>query len=162
MAKRKLYWTRETNILGTNVWLGTRDKSVNEQVAANLEFDPIKRLNSKLKSGYMFRSPNVDPNRLGTVFGTLEQIAGSINIWAERDTKSEKITAYAIVEDKSDAAMFAWAQVELFQKWDEAKQAEARAEEKRKPQKVKINKDGTIRVKVTQTILEGDEDETGL
>lgn len=162
MATRKLYWSKETNVFGTAVWLGTKDKSVNQQVAANMPFDPIKRLQPKLKKGYQFRSPGISFDKFQSVFETLEQISGPINIWAERDEKTENITAYAVVEEKSDAAMFAWAQVETFQKWSDAQQAEAKAEAKRKPQKVRINKDGTIRVRVTQTTLSGEEDETGL
>lgn len=156
MATRKLYWTKSSSMFGTNVWLGTKDKKVNLQVAENFEFDPISKLSPKLKDGYLFRSPNIDPDRFPEVFGTLEQISGPINIWAEQDTNSEKITAYAAVEDRMDAAMFAYAQVEIFQKWSKALEEEARAEAKRKPQKLKINKDGTITVRVTTTTLADD------
>lgn len=163
MAYKKLRWARETNVFGTNVWLHDKNKEfLNEEVVENLEFDPIKRLSPRLRTGYFFRSPNIPAHKWPSVFETLPQIEGKINIWAEYDTKTEKTTAYAIVEDKSDAAMWAWAQVENFQKWSTAQQEEARAEAKKKPQKVKINKDGTVTIRVTSTTLEGEEDETGL
>jgi hypothetical protein len=113
-----------------------------------------------LRSGYFFRSPGINPHQWQSVFNTLEQIVGKINIWAEYDTKTEKTTAYAIVEDKSDAAMWAWATVETFQKWSEPQQTEARAEARKKPQKVKINKDGTVTIRVTTTTLADDEETT--
>lgn len=163
MAYKKLRWARETNVFGTKVWLHDKNKEfLNEEVIENLEFDPIKRLSPRLRTGYFFRSPNIPTHKWPGVFETLPQIEGKINIWAEYDTKSEKTTAYAIVEDKSDAAMWAWAQVETFQKWSTAQQEEARAEARKKPQKIKINKDGTVTIRVTSTTLEGEEDETGL
>ena len=158
MAYKKLRWAKDTNVFGTTVAYHTKDKSLNEEVVSSLEFDPIKRLSPRLRTGYFFRSPDIKPDQWSGVFATLEQIVGKINIWAELDTKTEKITAYAIVEDRSDAAMWAWAQVETFQKWSAAQQEEAR----KKPQKIKINKDGTVTIRVTTTTLEGEEDETGL
>lgn len=162
MAYKKLRWARDTNVFGTTVAYHTKDKALNEEVASNLEFDPIKRLSPRLRTGYFFRSPDIKSHQWPGVFATLEQIVGKINIWAELDTKTEKVTAYAIVEDRSDAAMWAWAQVETFQKWSTAQQEEARAEARKKPQKIKINKDGTVTIRVTTTTLEGEEDETGL
>lgn len=156
MSTRKLYWDRDTNMFGTTVFLGTKDKTVKVQVAENMEFDPISRLSSKLKEGYLFRSPNIVPSMFPHVFESLNMITGSVNIWVEQDKKSEKLTGYAVVEDKMDAGMFAFANVENWQKWSTEKEAEAKAEAKRKPQKVKINKDGTITVKVTATTLADD------
>lgn len=162
MAYKKLRWKRNSNVFGTTVYMHTKDMSLNEEVVTNFEFDPIKRLSPRLRTGYFFRSPDIKNEKWPAVFETLNQIVGKINIWAEYDTKTEKITAYAVVEDKSDAAMWAWAQVETFQKWSAAQQDEARAEARKKPQKIKINKDGTITIRVTTTTLEGEEDETGL
>jgi hypothetical protein len=156
MATKKMYWSKETTIFGTSVWMGTKDKSINLKVADNLEFNPISKLSPKLKTGYLFRSPNIDPDYLQSVFETLEQITNGINIWVELDQKTEKYTAYACLEDRYDANMFAFAQVEVFQKWSEEKQAAAKVEAKRKPQKVKINKDGTVTIKVTSTTLADD------
>ena len=159
---KRFRFDRETNVFGTRVQMHLKDGSQNEQIAENMEFDPVKRLSPRLRSGYFFRSPDIKSYQWQGVFNTLEQIAGKINIWAEYDTKTEKTTAYAIVEDKSDAAMWAWATVETFQKWSVEKQDEARAEARKKPQRVKVNKDGTVTITVTSTTLSGDEDETGL
>jgi hypothetical protein len=157
---KRFRFERETNVFGTRVSMHLKDGSQNEQIAENMEFDPIKRLSPRLRSGYFFRSPGINPHQWQSVFNTLEQIVGKINIWAEYDTKTEKTTAYAIVEDKSDAAMWAWATVETFQKWSEPQQTEARAEARKKPQKVKINKDGTVTIRVTTTTLADDEETT--
>ncbi len=153
MTTRKLMWNRETNIFGTTVHAVTRDKSVKIKLAENMEFDPIGRLDSKLKEGYLFRSPNIDPDLLPLVFESLNMISGPVNLRLEQDKKSEKLTGYAVVQDKMDAGMFAFANVEHWQKWSIALEEEARAEAKLKPQKVKINDDGTVTVKVTTTTL---------
>lgn len=161
MATRKLYWTRESNLFGTTVYAGTKDKSVNIKVVENMEFDPVKRLDKKLKSGYLFRSPDIEAELFSHVFESLNMITGPVNIWVEQDKKTEKLTGYARVEEKMDAGMFAFANVETWQKWSEEKEAEAKTEAKQKPQKVKINKDGTITVRVTQTTLSDDPQSAG-
>jgi hypothetical protein len=153
MATRKLQWNRTTNIFGTTVKLRSRDGSYEIQVAENMDFDPVARLDSKLKEGYLFRSPQIESNLFPHVFESLNMISGPVNIWIEQDKKSEKLIGYAVVQDKMDAGMFAFANVEHWQKWSNELEAESRAEAKRKPQKIKINKDGTIKVKVTTTTL---------
>jgi hypothetical protein len=140
-------------MFGTTVHAVSRDKSVSIKLAENMRFDPTDRMDSKLKEGYLFRSPNLDPILLPRVFESLNMIAGPVNIWLEQDKASEKITGYAVVQEKTDAGMFAFANVEHWQKWSNVLEAEARADAKRKPQKVKVNKDGTIRVTVTATTL---------
>lgn len=156
---KRFRFDRETSMFGTRVQIHLKDGSQNELLVENMEFDPIKRLSPRLRSGYFFRSPGIKPDQWESVFKTLEQIAGKINIWAEYDTKTEKTTAYAIVEDRSDAAMWAWATVETFQKWSVEKQKEARAEAREKPQRVKINPDGTVTVKVTSVSIAPSETE---
>jgi hypothetical protein len=153
MATRKLLWNRTTNIFGTTVQARSRDGSYQIKVIENMEFDPIARLDSKLKDGYLFRSPNLDLDIIPHVFESLNMLSGSVNVWLEQDKKSEKLTGYAVVQEKMDAGMFAFANVEHWQKWSTELEAEAKAEAKRKPQKIKINKDGTVRVRVTTTTL---------
>lgn len=156
MATRKLYWSKTSTMFGTSVIARTKDKSFEVQVAENMEWDPICRLDSDLKVGYLFRSPDLAPGLFQKAFESLNMISGPVNIWAEQDKKTEKITGYAIVQEKMDAGMFAFANVEHWQKWSETQQEEARAEAKQKPQKVKINKDGTVTVRVTATTLKDD------
>ena len=156
MATRKLYWNKQSSMFGTTVTVGTKDKSVDITVAENMEFDPIKRLDTKLKTGYLFRSPNIESDLFSHVFESLNMITGPVNIWVEQDKKTEQLTGYAVVQEKFDAGMFAFANVEHWQKWSDEKQAEAKVDAKRKPQKVKINKDGTVTIKVTTTTLADD------
>lgn len=150
---KKLVWTQETDFFGTKVWLQTKDQSYKELVAENLKTDPLSKLNTKLKDGYLFRNPRTDVDTLASVFETVESLEGPVNLWAELDDKTKVVTTYARIQDAGDATMFAFAQVETFQKWSDEKDKEERKEAKRKPQKLKVNKDGTVRVKVTATSL---------
>lgn len=154
MATQKLLWSRESNIFGTTVRAVSRDKTVDIALVENMGFDPIARLDPKLKEGYLFRSPNIEPGLMPHVFESLNMIAGPVNVWLERDKKSESLTGYAVVQEKMDAGMFAFANVEHWQKWNTELEAEARAAAKAKPPKIKINKDGTARVKVTVTSID--------
>lgn len=157
MAIKKLKWSTETNIFGTKIWLENPDKSFREMVAENLSVDPFAKLNKRLKQGYLFRNPRTDVSQLASVFDTVQTFEDKYNIWAELDDKSNMITTYVRVADKSDATMFAFSQVETFQKWSDEKDKEARKEARRRPQKLKINKDGTVSVKVTAISLSDSE-----
>ena len=157
MANEKLNWIKETNMFGTKISLVNKDNSFNEVVVENLDIDPFTKVNKKLKSGYLFRNPKTDVSHLSSVFETIQHFEGQTNIWAEMDNKSKTITTYVRIVDNADAAMFAFSQVENFQKWSDDLDNEARKEAKRKPQKVKINKDGTVTVKVTATSLADDD-----
>lgn len=156
MASKKLYWNTETDFFGTKVWLGTKDKSINHLIVENLTFNPVSKFDKKLKTGYLFRNPTADMSELKSVFDTIEVCEGPVNLWAEYDPKKENTVVYARLQDKSDATMFAFAQVETFQKWSDAQDKEAKTEAKKKPQKLKINKDGTVTVKVVATTLADD------
>ena len=156
MAVKKLNWSTETNIFGTKIWLENKDKSFREVVAENLTSDPFAKSNRRLKQGYLFRNPNTEISQLASVFETVQSFEDTFNIWAEVDDKTNVVTTYVRVADKSDATMFAFSQVETFQKWSDQLDKDARKEARRKPQKIKFNKDGTVRVKVTAVSLSDD------
>jgi hypothetical protein len=68
-----------------------------------------------------------------------------------KDKKS--ITALIKFAEQSDAALFGWTNVQVWQKWSIELEAEAALEAKKKPPKVKIGKDGRVTVKVTVSTL---------
>lgn len=156
MATKKLKWTTETNIFGTKIVLENADQTYSEIVAENLTTDPFLKRDNGLKTGYLFRNPTTDVSQLASVFETVESFENKFNIWAELDEKTKNITTYVRVSDKSDATMFAFSQVETFQKWSDDLDKQARKEARRRPQKIKVNKDGSVRVRVTATTLADD------
>lgn len=156
MAVKKLKWTTETNIFGTRIVLENADQTYSEVVAENLKNDPFVKRDSRLRTGYLFRNPATDVSQLASVFETVESFENKFNIWAELDDKTKTLTTYVRVADASDATMFAFSQVETFQKWSDDLDKQARQEARRRPQKIKVNKDGTVRVRVTATTLADD------
>lgn len=156
MKATKLKFTAETDMFGTRVWVESADQSYRELAADYMESNPLDKSNSKLKKGYLFRNPHTDISELGSVFETLGAFENRFNIWAEKTEKD--LVTYVRAADASDATMFAFAQVETFQKWSDDLDREARKEARRKPKKLKINKDGTITVTVTATTLADHQD----
>lgn len=155
MPTKVLKLKSETTSLGVNVTLSSKDGSYNVKLAEYLDSDPLKNNKSKLKGGYLFRSPKITVDNWADTLKTLHSIDGNFAITAKLEQTKEndpQVTAWARFEDKTDAAMFAWSNVEVWQKWSDALEEEAKAEAK-KANKLTITKDGRITGKVTVTTL---------
>ena len=158
----QLKFTRTTDMFGTTITLSNKDKSFSEVIATNLDFDPIKKMSKTLKDGYLFRSPGISTNDWTDTLKSIKNIEGEFRITAQVEQEKNKkptITALIRFKEKSDCAIFAWSNLEVWQKWSDELEAEAQKEAKeykkalKNPQKVKINKDGTVTVKATVTTL---------
>ena len=152
MATKQLKLKTETDFFGTSVTLATKNGDKSFVIGTRVPYDPLKKLSKTLAVGYLFRSPNVKPEDLSEIWPTIEGFEGKAVFSAIVDTKSDEVTAFVKIEDKSDATMFAFTH-SIFEKWSAEKQAEAEAKAKEKPQKVTINDDGTVTVKVESVTL---------
>lgn len=89
---------------------------------------------------------------------TLYSLEGTFSIRAILERKKDTpdtVIGYATFENKDDAAIFAWSNVEQWQKWDDAKEAEYQEEKKKQPVKPTINKDGSVTVTVQVSSISG-------
>lgn len=147
MATKKLKLNTETNMFGTNVWLETSDGSKKWQMGDGLSYDPSSKLSKKIKDGYLFRSPGIDPELLSEIWDTIESFTGQLQITAQYDDKEDSITTYARIQERGDATMFAFAH-NTFEKWSDEKEADekAKAKQKQKALSGTVNDDGTVRV----------------
>lgn len=155
MASISLRLKGESNIFGTTVSVLNKDKSYIKVVAENLDFNPLKNMKSSLKEGYLFRNPNLTEDILETTINSLRNVDGPYSFVIKMDKNTNKLYALIRFKEKNDAAVFAWTNVENWQKWSDAQEAEeaAAAKERNKPLKAKVNKDGTVTVKVKVTTL---------
>ena len=94
MASVSLKLKSQKTVFGTTVSMVSRNKDVDQVLAQNLDFDPLKNHKAKMDKGYLFRSPDI-----------------TTDVW------------------------------------------DLTAKERKKPLKAKVNKDGTITVKVKVTTL---------
>jgi hypothetical protein len=156
MPSRVLKLKSETNSLGTTVYLVDKNRSYNEKIVEYLDYNPLKNNKANLTGGLLFRSPDIAADVWPGTLETLSRIDGEFSITARLTTdknKKQQITAWARFSDKNDAAMFAWANVQHWQKWSDAQDAEDRAETKSKKNTLKITKDGRLVGNVTLTTL---------
>lgn len=147
MSTKKLKLVTETNMFGTNVWLENRDGSKRWSLGEGVTYDPSPKLAKKMSGGYLFRSPNTDPELLSGIWDTVEHFTGQVHLTAEYDDKEDSVTTFARIGEKSDATMFAFAH-NTFEKWSDEKESEAKAKAKAKQKALKgtVNDDGTVRV----------------
>lgn len=159
MARKKLKWQATGDMFGHDLYLVLPEKDAVDvggkridrvQVGQAIAFNPVSRFNSKLNTGYLFRSPRTDPSDLAMVWDTLEQFAGDHRLWSEFEKKDDgiEITTFALISEQSEATMFAFAH-SSFEKWSHDKEKADRAERRRKPTKLRVTKDGRLKGKIT-------------
>lgn len=153
MATKNLKLTSKTDMFGTTVTLGTGRGATTFNVGTNLDFDPLPKLSKNMSKGYLFRSPNVKPDHLAEIWPTIQDFSGDVSFTATLDVETEKVTALVRIEDRYDATNFAFAH-SIFEKWSDEKQAAAESKQEAKEAEVlKVNEDGTVRIKVEVTTL---------
>lgn len=149
MARKKTKWKIEGDMFGKNLQVVLPDGEL-ISVGQNLQYDPISQFDKKLKTGYLFRSPQVDPRELASIWDTLQNFSQPHLIWVEFEKKDDKteLTAFARFDDRGEATMFAFSH-SSFEKWSDEKEKADKLERKRKPNKLRVTKDGRIKGTVT-------------
>jgi hypothetical protein len=155
MARSKLEFQVISDMFGTTVQLVDGEEI--HQVGTDLNYDPLSKLNTKLKKGYLFRNPRATPALISTIWDTVENLTGAVNVWTEverEEHKDPQYISYVRIAEAGDATMFAFTHNE-FEKWgDDKEKADAKARKAAsKPLKVHVNKDGRIRAKVSVETL---------
>jgi hypothetical protein len=154
VARKKLKWDVAGDMFGTNVRLAVPNGDP-VVVGHRLSGDPIKRMDGKLKEGYLFRSPKANPDDLATIWATLEHFTGPYKVWVEcesKDDQTAELTAFARISDRGEATMFAFSH-SSFEKWSDEKEKADAKERRRKPTKVRVTKDGRLTARVTVETL---------
>lgn len=162
--REKLTWTHSEGVLGHSYALTARSDSWT--VAENLDNESLAK-NRSLRKCYWFRAPRISLERLATTLDFVDSFDDSfdLEVWVNRPTEAELektpkaecwFDASLKVTGAGDAATLAWSLTEIWMKWDKAQENEFKQNLKpKKALKVKVDKDGNIRVqgKVTATSL---------
>jgi hypothetical protein len=154
MARKKMKWLVSGDMFGHDLWITAADKH-KFPVGKQISYDPTARFDSKLKTGYLFRSPRVNPDDLANIWQTLRQFTQPHNVWVEFEDKDDdrvELTAFARIVDGSEATMFAFSH-NIFEKWSDEKEAADKKDRKRQPSRIRISKDGRLRGRVTVETL---------
>ena len=155
MSRTKLAFQVIGDMFGKSVQIVDGDEI--HTAGTDLQYDPIAKLNTKLKKGYLFRNPKATPELIATIWTTIENFTGDVNVWTEvehTEGKDPQYTSFVRVADAGDATMFAFSHNE-FEKWgDDKEKADVKARKAAsKPLKVHVTKDGRIRARVTVETL---------
>ena len=139
----------DTGIFGTRIMLdGTT-------ITDYMGFDPLEGRNTKVKDGYWFRWPDCNVNAVQPALEHLEQIEGGYNWWFRQRVDGEKTTVdgFIVIADKMEATMFAVSHMAQWQKWSRAQETEAAKERRRKPNTLRVTKDGRVKARVTVSTI---------
>lgn len=141
-------------MFGTTVFLENKTEKTQTLVLENVDFNPLQNHKSSLSDGYLFRSPNVNPDNWYDILSSLPNLEDSYNLWAVKQDKI--VNCFVRIKNQSDAAVFALANTEHWQKWSKEKEEEYKVEQKakKKKPKLKVNKDGSVTVRVTVETLD--------
>lgn len=120
-------------------------------LAANLESD-WRKLRGRLNADYFwFRAPKITLPQLTKTIQNLSDLSHKFEfkLWHDADTNTWD--ASLKLSDHMDAASWAWSHTEMWAKWSDAEEKEWK--QSQKPRKLKVNKDGSVKVKVTVSTL---------
>jgi len=159
MSSTKLRLKSQKGTLGYDVYLRSKGGTHDVLVAENLGYDPLKKHSTKVKEGYMFRSPGIATEDWSGTLRSLGNTDGNFSITAEiaKDERrgGDRVTAWIKFAEREDAAMFAWTNVEVWQKWSDEQEKEAQEEAKQSKKrniKATVDKDGNIQIKGKVTV----------
>lgn len=145
----------ENTLYGYNISLVDHDDQLQGMIATKLDHDPLASMTGDLDQGYWFRAPEVTLDQLGDALDSLEYVNTVHNLTVKRVVQTGCFTAYARFQDRSDAAMFAFNQLEVFQKWSNAQQQELEQAMSSRSLEVEFDSDGITRnVTITVETLE--------
>ena len=154
MSTKKLEFASDSGMFGTTISLRSKDRSFDHVIVKSMPTNPLEKMDQTVDGGYLFRSPSIGEDAWESTMKVLARMGGPFNLSAVLDSESKSVTAHLRIANKDDAVTFAWANVDIWQKWSDA-QEEALKEEisKAKKTKIKVGKDGRITIKGTVTTL---------
>lgn len=155
MSTKNLGFSAITDMFGTSVQMVSDDGKHQSIIAERLPSNPMEKMVDMIDGGYMFRSPGISTGDWQPTLESLIGIEGTFSLSATMNAdKKNSITALISFSDKNDATMFAWTNMDVWQKWSKEKEAEeqARIQDSSKPV-AEVDENGNIKVKVTVTTL---------
>lgn len=156
MPSSALRFTSTANMFGTTITLSDRKGSFNEVLVENFNpTDPLKNMSTSVKKGYLFRSPNIRTSDWPSTFSSLSNCDGKFCLKAEmiEQNGNKTVTAWIRFAEKADAALFAWTNVEIWQKWSDELEADSRKKDDKETANIFVDEDGKIKAKVSVTTL---------
>lgn len=150
--RTKVEIEHKSDVLGHNYSFEVAPNRV--QLAQGMEEDWTKLNRTRLKKYFWFRAPKITQDQLADTVKGLANLEKpfSFEIWQNE----AQLDASIKISDENDAAMWGWSYAHYWQKWSKDAEREYLSDLKRKPQKVKVNKDGTVRVKVQVSSIKED------
>jgi hypothetical protein len=102
------------------------------------------------KPYYWFRSPRMSVQQLSITMRDLCDLAApyELKVWHS----DQHLDASLKISDEMDAAAWAWSHTEIWAKWSESQEKEFVSS--LKPRKLKVRKDGTVKVTVTVSSIQ--------
>jgi len=147
-----------TDMFGTSIFLNDPSAQSSEQISSNLSFNPLDQL-GPVKDGYLFRSPSITVDVLDTTLRSFDGLNGPLAISITKDDESGEYEGMVEVQNKSDAALFAWANLDHWQKWSKKQSQDLEtSRQSASKSKTTVNPDGSVRVTVTVDELRDDDD----
>lgn len=142
--RKQIRFEHSENMFGHTYTYQLPDQDV-VQVLQNHDAD--WRVNNKRvgKPYFWFRAPHISNAQLAVTMRDLCDLGAMYELKVWHSDKG--LDASLKISDDMDAASWAWSHTEIWAKWSQAQEKEFT--QSLKPRKLKVNKDGSVKVKVT-------------
>ena len=148
--RKKLKLTKTNNMFGYTYTLsnGTDNWVINPVVAKETDFT---KKNKSVTHYFWFRSPSIS---LSSIDNTIDFLADVDDVFKFEVWENDgKFDASLKLSNEDDAQSLAWSLTEDWLKWSQQDEDDLKKKMNAKPQKVKIDKNGNVKVTVTVTTL---------
>lgn len=143
--RKRLKFEHESNMFGHSYFYQHDQTRV--QVLTNCE--QAWHVNHKRvsKQFFWFRAPKLTQAQLEVTMRDLGDLAShyELKVWLS----DKGLDASLKLTDDMDAAQWAWSHTEMWAKWDDQQELDLAASQK--PTKIKVDKHGNVKVKVTMS-----------
>jgi hypothetical protein len=147
--RKQIRFEHAENMFGHTYSYQTPDHTM-ITVLENTEADWMHNHKRVVKPYFWFRAPTISVSQLAVTMRDLCDLATSyeLKVWHS----DRGLDASLKITDEMDAATWAWSHTEIWAKWSDSQEKEF--VQSLKPRKLKVNKDGSVKVKVSVTTLQ--------
>ena len=143
--RQLIKFTHATNMFGHSYSYEKDQKQVS--IIENAEHAWHMKHQRVTKPYFWFRAPNITLQALQITMRDLGLLEHKFELKVWQSDKG--LDASLKIKDEMDASMWAWSHTEIWAKWSEAQEKDWN--QGQKPQKLKVNKNGQVKIKVTMS-----------
>lgn len=152
MEKKVIKFHHKTTMFGTTISASSEDGKYNTIICENMPNNPMKLIAESLNKAFIFRSSKISIQDLGYTFKILSDFTDKFALAVYQT--DDDLYAVIKIKNKNDMEIFGWNCTNIWEKWSLEQEREYWKDFNKKPNKIFVDKNGNVKVKVTVSGLD--------